>query len=99
MLQPLRNESYTFKSVPLTADEKKLAEKKGETTTPVRGVFRFRGFGGRKHTNRKILIFQCAATVEDGVTYVGRRIALTSDDFEIGLDLGKIRGRAKKVST
>lgn len=94
MLHPIRNEPYRFNRVPLTPKEKKQAAKKGEPTKAINGVFRFRGVKG---TRKMVLIFQAPATVEDGVVYAGRRVALTADEFALGLDLNKIRGRAKRV--
>jgi hypothetical protein len=96
MLHPIRTESYKFQGVPLTETEKKRAKKFGHPISQIRGVFRYQGVKGTKR--KMVLIFrEQAKTEKDGIIVAGRTVSLTRDDFEIGLDLGKIKGRAKKV--
>lgn len=95
MLHPIRTTEYKFQGVPLTETEKKRAKKFGHPTNQIRGVFRFQG---AKNGKRKmVFVFREQALVEDGVIIAGRTVVMTPDDFAVGVDLGKIKGRSKKV--
>ena len=91
MLQPLRTEKYTFKNVPLTAEEESLAKRLGQPTDPLQGIFHFLGFRrGKNGAKGRVYRFR-----EQDLWQ--RTITLTADEFEIGIDLGKIKGRTEKV--
>ncbi len=94
MLQPIRTEPYKFNGVPLTDEEKKRLLKFGEKPKQIRGTFRYQGVKGKR---TRTFVFVEDTKKEDGVYVAGRTVTMTPDDFEIGLDLGKIKGRAKKV--
>lgn len=95
MLHPIRTVPYKFQSVPLTKVEKKKAEKLGHDTSHIKGVFRYQGTTSKQ--KKMILVFREDAKLEDGVIVGGRTVAMTTEDFDLGLDLGKIKGRARKA--
>lgn len=101
MIIPIRAQSYKFNRVPLTTREKKTAKLKGMSTEAVRGVFRFKGFApSAKGSNKKLLIFQQMAVKHaDGLIYAGRSMAISVEDFDVGIDSGKITGPVKVLVT
>jgi len=93
MFFPILRETYDF-NLPLTEKEKAAAKKHRIQPKPIKGKFRF--VGTLKEKNPKLL-FIAEMTTEDGIFYAGEKVVLSRDEFDIGMDLQKIRGRAKNI--
>lgn len=85
MLAPIRNESYKL-SIPSTP-------KQGKKKPPIKGIFRFRG--PVRGSKTAILFVEAPHIDEDGTVWPGRKVAMSREDFDLGVDLRKIRGRVK----
>lgn len=94
MFFPILRETYDF-NLPLTEKEKVTAKRHKDTAKSIKGKFRY--VGSLKTKNPK-LMFIAETTEEDGIFYAGAKVLLSPDEFDIGMDLKKIRGRAKTVN-
>lgn len=90
MLQPVLNARYSI-NAPLShkeREENRRARRKGLPVphSRLRGTFRFCGF----EKNGK-LRFRGTPTTEAGILYAGRMVRLDPSEFDIGVDLNRIR--------
>ena len=89
MFYPKQRFSYRM-NIPLTEKEK---SGHGSRRKKIQGVFKYIGRVKGK------LLFRGNLEKVDGVLYAGDILLLTPEEFDLGCDLGKIRGEAKRVKT
>jgi len=94
MFFPILRETYDF-NLPLTEKERTAAKRHKDNAKSIKGKFRY--VGSLKTKNPK-LMFVAETTEEDGVFYAGAKVLLSPDEFDLGMDLKKIRGRAKVIN-